>query len=363
MMGLSISVPQGGTMSQCQSYAAQSATSPLTPFSLTRRELGDRDVLIDIAFCGICHSDIHSARNEWGSAVYPLVPGHEIAGRVSQVGKSVRKFKIGDLAGVGCLVNSCRKCPNCLKGLEQFCQAPATFTYNSVDRDGSRTYGGYSSHVVVDEDFVLKIAPNLPLERVAPLLCAGITTYSPLNRFKVGKNSRVGVLGLGGLGHMAVKIAAAMGAEVTVLSGSKSKESDAKRLGAHEFALTSDASTTAKLAGRFNVIVDTVSAKHDLSLYLNMLGLEGTLVLVGASPVPLEVSAFPLIFGRRSLAGSLIGGLPETQEMLDFCAQHNVLADVEVIAMKDVNAAYERVLKGDVRYRFSIDLKTMGSRN
>lgn len=346
-------------MSECQGYAVKSAASPLEPFSFTRREIGDQDVRIDIAYCGICHSDIHSARNEWGSAAYPMVPGHEIAGRVSQVGKSVRKFKVGDTAGVGCLVNSCRKCPNCLKGLEQFCQGPAVFTYNSVDRDGSTTRGGYSSHVVVDESFALKIAPNLPLERVAPLLCAGITTYSPLKRFNVGKNSQVGVLGLGGLGHMAVKIAAAMGAEVTVLSGSKSKVSDAKRLGAHEFELTSDAATAAKLAGRFNVIVDTVSAKHDLSAYLNMLGLEGTLVLVGASPTPLEFGAFPLIFGRRSLAGSLIGGLPETQEMLDFCAKQNVLADVEVIGVQEINAAYERVLKGDVRYRFSIDLKTI----
>lgn len=350
-------------MSECHGYAVKSAASPLEPFSFARRDVGDKDVRIEIAYCGICHSDIHSARNEWGSAAYPLVPGHEIAGRVSQVGKSVRKFKIGDLAGVGCLVNSCRKCPNCLKGLEQFCQAPATFTYNSIDKDGSKTYGGYSSHLVVDEDFALKISPSLPLERVAPLLCAGITTYSPLKRFHVGKSSRVGVLGLGGLGHMAVKIAGAMGAEVTVLSGSKSKEMDAKRLGAHEFALTSDAAAMAKLAGRFNVIVDTVSDKHDLNSCLNLLGLEGTLVLVGASPVPLEFGAFPLIFGRRALAGSLIGGLPETQEMLDFCAEKKVLADVEVIAIKDVNAAYERVLKGDVRYRFSIDLKTMNSVN
>ena len=350
-------------MSECHGYAVKSAASPLEPFSFARREVGDKDVRIEIAYCGICHSDIHSARNEWGSAAYPLVPGHEIAGRVVQIGKSIRKFKVGDLAGVGCLVNSCRKCPNCLKGLEQFCQAPATFTYNSIDKDGSKTYGGYSSHVVVDEDFALKISPNLPLERVAPLLCAGITTYSPLKRFNIGKNSRVGVMGLGGLGHMAVKIAVALGAEVTVLSGSKSKEIDAKRLGAHEFALTTDSATAAKLAGRFNVIVDTVSAKHDLNSCLNMLGLEGTLVLVGASPVPLEFGAFPLIFGRRALAGSLIGGLSETQEMLDFCAQKKVLADVEVIAIQDVNAAYERVLKGDVRYRFSIDLKTIHSVN
>lgn len=346
-------------MSQCHGYAAKSATRPLEPFSFERRGLGPRDVQIEIAYCGICHSDIHSARNEWGSAVYPMVPGHEIAGRVTRVGKEVKKFKEGDFAGVGCLVDSCRKCESCQKGLEQFCAGPGTFTYNSVGRDGLATQGGYSSHIVVDEDFVLKIGKGLPLERVAPLLCAGITTYSPLKRFKVGKNSRIGVLGLGGLGHMAVKIGKALGAEVFVLSHSSSKKEDAKRLGADEFILLSNLNAVSKMAGHLNFIIDTVSAKHDLNSALGMLKLDGALVLVGASPVPLEVAAFPLIMGRRTLAGSLIGGLPETQEMLDFCEKHKVLADVEVIKIQDVNRAYERMMKNDVRYRFSIDLKTL----
>ncbi len=350
-------------MTECHGYAAKSADSPLEPFRFERRDVGDEDVRLDIAYCGICHSDVHMARNEWSSTptTYPLVPGHEIAGRVIQVGKKVRKFKVGDLAGVGCLVDSCRRCPNCRRGLEQFCHAPATFTYNSMGKDGKPTYGGYSSAMVVDEAFALKIAAGLPLERVAPLMCAGITTYSPLKRHGAGKGSRVGVLGLGGLGHMAVKIAVAMGAEVAVLSGSKSKAPDAKRLGAHEFALTSDPAACQRLARRLDLIVDTVSAQHDLDVILNMLDVEGTLALVGASPKPLEFSAFSLIGGRRRLAGSLIGGLPETQEMLDFCAERKVLADVETIGVRDINAAYERLLKGDVRYRFSIDLKTLQS--
>ncbi len=345
-------------MSQCHGYAAKSARIPLEPFIFERREPGPKDVQIEITYCGICHSDIHTARNEWGSAVYPLVPGHEIVGLVSRVGKDVKKFKEGDFAGVGCLVDSCRKCEPCSRGLEQFCAGPATFTYNSIGRDGRATQGGYSSHIVVDEDFVLKIAAGLPMERVAPLLCAGITTYSPLKRFAVGRNSRIGVLGLGGLGHMAVKIGKALGAEVFVLSHSPSKKTDAKRLGADDFVLLSDADAVSKMSGHLNFIIDTVSAKHDLNSALGMLKLNGALVLVGASPVPLEVAAFPLIMGRRTLAGSLIGGLSETQEMLDFCAKNNVLADVEVIKIQDVNLAYERMMKNDVRYRFSIDLKT-----
>ena len=347
-------------MSQARAYAAQSSTSPLAPFQLSRREPGDKDVKIDIAYCGICHSDIHNVRSEWGPGAYPMVPGHEIAGTVTAVGRKVKAFKVGDLAGVGCMVDTCRTCANCKKGLQQHCEKLISFTYNATEQDGkTQTQGGYSSHIVVDEAFVLKVQEGQPLERVAPLLCAGITTYSPLKRFGVGKGSKLGVLGLGGLGHMAVKLGAAMGAEVTMLSGSPSKKADAQRLGAHEFALTSDAAAMAKLAGRFDAIVDTVSGSHDLNAYLNLLATEGTLVMVGASPQPLPVSPFALILQRRKIAGSLIGGVAETQEMLDFCAKNKVLADVEVIAAKDVNTAYARMLKGDVRYRFSIDAKTL----
>lgn len=347
-------------MSQAKSYAAMSPTTPLKPWTFDRREPGELDVRIEIAFCGICHSDLHTVRDEWGPAAYPIVPGHEIAGRVSAVGKKVRKLKVGDLAGVGCMVNSCRKCENCLKGLEQHCSGGLSFTYNSVDKDGKTpTQGGYSSHIVVTEAFVFKLAAGQPLERVAPLLCAGITTYSPLKRFGAGKGTRVGVLGLGGLGHMGVKLAAAMGAEVVVLSGSAAKKADAKRLGAHDFVLTSDAAAMTKNAGRMDLIVDTVSGTHDIGAALGLLKTDGTLALVGASPQPLALPAFPLIMGRRKLAGSLIGGLPETQEMLDFCADKKVFADVEVIAPTAINAAYERLVKGDVRYRFSIDLSKL----
>jgi len=347
-------------MSHARGYAALSAKSPLEPFSFTRREPGDKDVSIEIAYCGICHSDLHQARDEWGGAAFPMVPGHEIAGRVKAVGKGVKKFKVGDSAGVGCLVNSCRNCPDCKRGLEQHCRKRASFTYNGTEQDGKTpTYGGYSDHIVVDEAFVLKIAPGMPLERAAPLLCAGITTYSPLKRFKAGKGDRVGVLGLGGLGHMAVKLAAAMGAEVTVLSRTASKRADAQRLGAAEFLLTSDRAAVAKSAARLDLIIDTVSGTHDVDAALGLLRTEGTLVMVGASPEPLPVRTFALIGGRRSLAGSLIGGLPETQEMLDFCAKKKVLADVEIVAVKDVNSAYERLLAGNVRHRFVIDLKTL----
>ncbi len=347
-------------MPEIRGYAVQSPTSPLAPFTFSRREPGEHDVQIEITYCGVCHSDIHQARDEWGGSMFPMVPGHEIVGRVTKVGRKVTKLKAGDVAGVGCMVDSCRTCPNCQKGLEQHCQNHVSLTYNSTEQDRKTpTFGGYSSQIVVDERFTLTVSPKLPPDRVAPLLCAGITTYSPLKRWKTGTGHRVGVLGLGGLGHMAVKIAAAMGAEVTVLSGSRSKQVDAIRLGAHEFALTSDAATTAKLAGRFDLIIDTVSAAHDLNAQLNFLKTEGTLVLVGASPKPLEFSAPALILSRRTLAGSLIGGIQETQEMLDFCAKNNVLADVEVIPMKDINDAYERMIKGDVRYRFVIDLKTL----
>ncbi len=343
-------------MSQAKSYAAMSPTTPLEPWTFNRREPGEKDVRIEISFCGICHSDLHTVRNEWGPAAFPIVPGHEMAGRVTAVGKKVRRFKAGDLAGVGCMVNSCRKCENCRQGLEQHCSGKLSFTYNSLDKDGSPTQGGYSSHIVVDESFVLKLATGQPLERVAPLMCAGITTYSPLKRFGTGKKSRVGVLGLGGLGHMGVKLAAAMGAEVVVLSGSAAKKADAKRLGAHDFVLTSDAAAMAKSSGRLDLIIDTVSGTHDIGAALGLLKTDGTLALVGASPKPLELPAFPLIIGRRNIAGSLIGGIAETQEMLNFCAKKKVFADVEVIAPREINTAYERLLKGDVRYRFSIDL-------
>jgi uncharacterized zinc-type alcohol dehydrogenase-like protein len=347
-------------MSNARAYAAASPSSPLAPTTIPRREPGPKDVSIEIAYCGICHSDVHTARGEWGEGTYPVVPGHEIAGRVTAVGRKVRKFKIGDLAGVGCMVNSCRKCENCRKGLEQHCFGPASFTYNSTEQDKKTpTYGGYSSHIVVDEDFALKIKKGLPLERVAPLLCAGITTYSPLKRFGARKGSKVGVLGLGGLGHMGVKLAAAMGAEVYALSGSPSKSADAKKLGAKHFVLTSDAAQLAALAGKLDLIIDTVSGTHDVNALIGLLKTAGTLVMVGASPTPHQIAAFPLIMGRRALAGSLIGGIKETQEMLDFCAKKNVLADVEVVAAKDINAAYERMLKSDVRYRFSIDARTI----
>ncbi len=347
-------------MSDARAYAASSPTSPLAPMSLPRREPGPKDVVIDIAYCGICHSDVHTVRGDWGAGAYPIVPGHEIVGRVSRVGKKVKKLKVGDLAGVGCMVDSCRKCENCRKGLEQHCFGPASFTYNSTEQDKKTvTQGGYSTQIVVDEAFTLKVKPGLPLERVAPLLCAGITTYSPLKRHGVKKGTRVGVLGLGGLGHMAVKIAAAMGAAVTVLSGSESKRPDAKKLGASAFALTKDPAVMTQLAGSLDLIIDTVSGPHDVAGMVGLLATGGTLVMVGAAPEPHAIGSFPLIMGRRAIAGSLIGGIKETQEMLDFCAKKKVLADVEVIAAKDINAAYERMLKSDVRYRFAIDCATL----
>ncbi|MGF2413907.1 NAD(P)-dependent alcohol dehydrogenase [Ferruginibacter sp.] len=347
-------------MSSTRSYAAQSATSPLAPWTIKRRSPKPHDVQIDILYCGVCHSDLHTVRNEWGNAVYPLVPGHEIVGRVTAVGDHVTKFKVGDTAGVGCLVDSCRECDNCKDGLEQYCDTGAVFTYGGAERDGSGiTQGGYSKSIVAHEDFVLHISDKLPLEGVAPLLCAGITTYSPLRHWKVGKGQKVGVLGLGGLGHMGVKLAVSMGAEVTMLSHSPSKAADAKRLGAHKFILTSDAEQAKSVMGYFDFILDTVSVEHDYNFYLGMLRTNGVMVCVGAPPVPAQIPVFNLIFGRKSLAGSLIGGLPETQEMLDYCAEHNIVSDVEVIAIKDINEAYERMLKGDVRYRFVIDMATL----
>jgi uncharacterized zinc-type alcohol dehydrogenase-like protein len=343
-----------------KAFAAHNATSPLGPFDFERREPGPHDVQFEILYCGVCHSDIHQVRNEWGNSIYPMVPGHEIVGRVTKVGDHVKKFKAGDLAGVGCLVDSCRECENCKEGLEQYCKNGSVGTYNAFERDGKTvTYGGYSNHIVVNEDFVLKVSEKLPLEAVAPLLCAGITTYSPLRHWKVGKGHKVGVVGLGGLGHMAVKFASSFGAEVTMMSTSQSKEADAKKLGAHKFLLTKDAEQVKALAGYFDFIVDTVSAPHDYNMYLGMLNTNGVQICVGAPPEPAPVAAFNLIMERRSLAGSLIGGLPQTQEMLDYCAEHNIVSEVEVIAMKDINEAYERMLKGDVRYRFVIDMATL----
>ena len=347
-------------MIETKGFAAQSATSPLAPFRFSRREVGDHDLLLEIAYCGICHSDIHQVRDEWGGSLYPMVPGHEIVGRVTRAGKAVKRFKAGELAGVGCMVDSCRSCDSCKRDLEQFCQRGAAMTYNGTEMDRKTpTFGGYSSQVVVDERFALRIRPDVDLAATAPLLCAGITTYSPLRRWKTKKGDRVGVVGLGGLGHMAVKLAASMGAEVTMLSTSRAKEADARRLGAHGFALTSDPATFKKLAGRFDLIVDTISAPHDLNQYLGMVRAEGAMVLLGAPPKPAPVHAFSLIFGNKSLGGSLIGGIAETQEMLDYCAEHRIASDVEVIPIQKVNEAYERMMKGDVRYRFVIDLKSL----
>jgi alcohol dehydrogenase (NADP+) len=347
-------------MTSTKSYAAQSATTPLAPWTFDRRDPKPHDVQIEILYCGVCHSDLHTVRNEWGNAIYPVVPGHEIVGRVTAVGSHVKKFKAGEFAGVGCLVDSCRECNNCKHGQEQYCTGGAVFSYGSPEKDGSGiTHGGYSKMIVCHEDFVLHISDKQPLQAVAPLLCAGITTYSPLRHWKIGKGHKVGILGLGGLGHMGVKIAVAMGAEVTMLSHTASKAADAKRLGAHKFILTTDEAQAKSVANYFDFILDTVSAVHDYNFYLGMLTTNGTMVCVGVPPPTPPVAAFNLIFHRRSLAGSLIGGLPETQEMLDYCAEHNIVSDVEVIAMKDINEAYERMLKGDVRYRFVIDMATL----
>ncbi len=341
-------------------YAARGPTSLLEPFDFERREPGPRDVLIEILYCGICHSDIHQARDEWGGAIFPMVPGHEIVGRVTRVGSEVRKFKAGDLAGVGCFVDSCRTCESCRAGLEQYCEGHVAWTYNGTEQDGKTpTYGGYSTQIVVDESYTLKIPANLPLANAAPLLCAGITTYSPLRHFNVGPGQRVAVVGLGGLGHMAVKLAASMGAEVTVLSTSKTKEADARRLGAQDFVVSLDPKNLDDLANRFDFILDAVSAPHDLNAYLNLLRRDGVLVLVGVPPKPIPVQAFSLVLKRRRLAGSVIGGIRETQEMLDYCARKNIASDVEVIPIQQVNEAYERTLKGDVKYRFVIDLKSL----
>ena len=347
------------TPTTARAVGASAPDAPLTGLEIERRGTGPKDVRIDIKFCGICHSDIHFARGEWGDVPYPAVPGHEIAGVVAEVGPEVTRFAPGDRVGVGCMVNSCRECVNCQAGNEQYCLAGNTQTYGSVDRDGTVTYGGYSDHVVVDEDFVVRIPDGLELDAAAPLLCAGITTYSPLRHWNAGPGTRVAVIGLGGLGHMAVKIAHHMGAEVTVLSQSLRKQEDGLRLGADAYHATSDDATFEALAGRFDLIVNTVSAGIDIGRFLTLLKTDGTLVNVGAPPEPLPVAAFPLILQRRSFAGSAIGSIRETQEMLDFCAEHGISADIEVIAADQVNEAWERVLSSDVRYRFVIDNSTL----
>ena len=347
-------------MPQTNAYAADAANAPLAPFSFERREVGPNDVLIDILYCGVCHTDVHQVRNEWGGSIFPMVPGHEIVGRVVEVGNHVKQFKTGDLAGVGCMVDSCQHCASCDQGLEQYCENGFTNTYNGHEREtGAITYGGYAKQIVVREEFVLRISDKLDLAGVAPLLCAGITTYSPLRQWQVKPGDRVGVVGLGGLGHMAVKLAAAMGAEVTVFSTSPEKEKAAQELGAHQFILSKDAAAMQAAANYFDLIINTVSAKLDLSPYLAALRLDGTLVLLGAPPESPQLHAFDLLAKRRRVAGSLIGGIQETQEMLDFCAEHNITADVEVIPMQAINDAYERMIKGDVHYRFSIDMATL----
>lgn len=340
-------------------YAATSATEPLTPTTVERRDVGPHDVLIEIKYCGICHSDLHNVRGEWGPATYPLVPGHEIAGIVTEVGSEVTRHAVGDRVGVGCMVDSCRECVNCRKGDEQYCLKGNTLTYGSIDKDGTLTQGGYSTHVVVTEDFVVNIPEGIGLDEAAPLMCAGITTYSPLRRWGAGPGKQVAVIGLGGLGHMAVKIAHAMGAEVTVLSQSLKKMDDGLRLGADHYHATSDPATFEQLGGTFDLIVNTVSAKLDLDAYLGLLAVGGAMVNVGAPAEPLSLSVFSLIMQGRSYAGSLIGGIRETQEMLNFCGEHGIGAEVEVIAADKINEAYERVVASDVRYRFVIDTATL----
>lgn len=349
-------------MIKARGFAAIQSKAPLAPYAFERRDVGEHDVHIEILYCGICHSDLHQARDEWGGSIFPMVPGHEIVGRVIKVGPGVRKIKVGEYAGVGCLVESCRTCSSCKQGLEQYCANGATWTYNSPDpQTGGPTFGGYSDNIVVHEDFALRIPATKNLAGVAPLLCAGITTYSPLKHWRVGKGHQVGVVGLGGLGHMGVKLARAMGAHVVCLTTSENKRADALRLGAHEVIVSSDASAMQKAAGSLDFVLNTVAAPHDYNAYLNLLKLDGTMVLVGIPEKEQSVSAFGLISRRRSIAGSLIGGIAETQEMLDFCAEHNIVADVEVIPIQQVNQAYERMLRSDVKYRFVIDLASLKS--
>ena len=343
-----------------RAYAAVTAKSSLAPFTIERRLPRASEVLIDILYCGVCHTDIHLARDEWGFSSFPIVPGHEIVGRVAQVGSAVSKFKIGDAVGVGCFVDSCRECPQCLAHEEQYCDQRPTMTYNGVERDGvTPTFGGYSTRITVDESYVLSIPEAIPLDRAAPLLCAGITTYSPMRHYGVEAGDKVAVVGLGGLGHMAVKIATAMGAKVTVLSTSPSKHDDALALGALDFAATGDGKVFQQRAGQYDFVIDTVSAPHDYNAYLNLLKVDGTMVLLGVPNKPAALEPSALIMRRRKLVGSLIGGIAQTQEMLDFCASHGVASDIELIPIDQINQAYERMLKGDVRYRFVIDIASL----
>ena len=346
--------------SPARAYAAQSPTSALAPHAIQRRAPLATDVEIDILFCGVCHSDLHFARNEWGFTQYPVVPGHEILGRVTRVGANVTKFKVGDLASVGCLVDSCRTCDCCKKGLEQYCMTGATFTYNGEDKHlGGMTYGGYSERVVVDEKYTLRVPANLDPAAAAPLLCAGITTWSPLKHWNAGPGKKVGIVGLGGLGHMGVKFARALGAHTVLFTTSPSKVADGLRLGAHEVVISKDEAEMAKHANSFDLIIDTVSADHSLDALMALIKLDGTMCMVGVPPSPQQIAAFSLILPRRNLAGSCIGGIAETQEMLDFCGKHNIVCDIEKIRMDEINTAYERMLKSDVKYRFVIDMASL----
>ncbi len=347
-------------MISTKAYAAPAAASKLEPFNFERRDPGPHDVQIDILYCGVCHTDIHLINNDWGMSIYPMVPGHEIIGRVVAVGDHVAKLKVGDIAGVGCLVDSCRECDYCEKGLEQYCQGGSVFTYSAYEKDGKTvTQGGYSNKIVVEERFVLKVSEKLSPAHAAPLLCAGITTYSPLRHWKVGKGHKIGIIGLGGLGHMAIKFAASFGAEVTVLSTSPNKKDDALKLGAHNFIVTKDEEQVKSVTNTFDFILDTLSASHDYNMYVGMLKVDGTLICVGLPAEPITVPAFNIVFTRKCVAGSLIGGLPETQEMLDYCAEHNITSDVEIIPIQKIQEAYERMLNSDIKYRFVIDIASL----
>jgi uncharacterized zinc-type alcohol dehydrogenase-like protein len=344
-----------------KAYGNQSAEAPLDQLNINRRKPATHDVEIDILFCGVCHSDLHTVRSEWGPTMYPCVPGHEIIGKVKRIGGHVSKFKVGDLVGIGCIVDSCRECQYCQDDLEQYCEPGMTGTYNSPDKHlpGNPTFGGYSESIVVDENYVLRIPENMDLASAAPLLCAGITTYSPLHHWQVGPGKIVGIVGIGGLGHMGIKIAKAMGAHVIAFTTSESKFAEAKRLGADEVVLSKDDNQMAAYKGKLHFILDAVSAEHDVNAYLALLRVDGSLALVGAPEQPLPIAAFSVIIGRKSFAGSSIGGIKETQEMLEFCAEHNIAADVEMIDIQNINNAYERLLKGDVKYRFVIDMKSL----
>jgi len=346
-------------MQSAKAFAAQNQTSPLGPHSIQRRDPGARDVEVKILYCGVCHTDLHFVRNEWGGTIYPCVPGHEIVGRITRTGAAAKKFKEGDIVAVGCMVDSCRECDSCKEGLEQYCERTPTYTYNSEDKkNGGITYGGYSESVVVDEDFVLRVPRNLDLAGAAPLFCAGITTYSPLRFYKVGKGQKVGIVGLGGLGHMGVKLARAFGAHVVVFSTSPGKAQDAIRLGAHEVVMSKNEDEMKKQANSFHFILDTVAGKHDINPYFNLLKRDGVLTQVGVPPQPLEVAVFNLL-KRRSFTGSMIGGIRETQEMLDFCGEHGIQSDIEMIPIQKINEAYDRLLKSDVKYRFVIDMASL----